>query len=267
MSKLSYKETGSGSVIVFLHGFCEAKEVWESSHARLSGKYKIISIDFPGSGQSETVLDLTIDLMAEQVFELLKSLKIDKYIVVGHSMGGYVSLALAEKHPDSLAGLCLFHSTAYPDSEEKKQQRNKTLNYLNEHGVEAFIRPFVPPLFYPQNRVACENAIQALIEMGCKVPLPIIASCVASMRDRPDRTHILMEAKFPVLFIIGKNDTSIKMEDAIAQSQLPANSYIQLLENTAHQGIYERENETINMLNAFGGIVFSLFVFYFQTYS
>ena len=257
MGMLSYKSTGSGPVIVFLHGFCEAKEVWESSHARLSGKYRVISIDFPGSGQSESAGELSIDSMAEQVYHLLKSLKIDKYIIVGHSMGGYVSLALAEKHPEVLVGLCLFHSTAYPDSEEKKQQRNKTINYLNEHGVEAFIRPFVPPLFYPQNRAACEKDIQMLIEVGCKVPLKIIGSCVATMRDRPDRTHVLKEAKFPVLFIIGKNDTSIKMEDVIVQSQMPANGYVQILENTAHQGIYEREKETNGMLNAFAGIVFS----------
>lgn len=256
MKNLSNKSTGAGPAVVFLHGFCESKEVWASCHAQLSDKYTVISIDLCNDIQSESHAELSIESMAEAVHSTVLALGINQYLLIGHSMGGYVALALAEKYPKALSGLCLFHSTAYADSEEKKLQRNKTIAYLHEHGVEAFIKPFVPPLFYPQNRKKCELAINELIEMGCKVPLPIIAACAAAMRDRPDRTIVLAEASYPVLFIIGKNDGAVKPEDVLAQAQLPAESYVQLLAATAHQGIFEKEVETVAMLRAFVAIAF-----------
>ncbi len=192
--------------------------------------------------------------MAEAVHKLLLSLKLTKIILIGHSMGGYVAFAFAEKHAEMLSGLVLFHSTAYADPEEKKAQRTKTIKYLEEYGVEAFIRPFVPPLFYPPNRERCKEAIEKLTEIGLKIPLKVIADSAAAMRDRPDRSYVLTEAKYPVLYIVGKNDTAVKMEDSMAQSQLPAECYVQILGNTGHQGLFEKEAETLKMIEAFAKI-------------
>jgi len=256
MKNLTHKITGTGPALVFLHGFCETKEIWNVCHAKLSDKYTIISLDLCADIPIESIEKPSMESMAESVHSTALALGIDSYLLVGHSMGGYVALALAQKYPAVISGLCMFHSTAYADSEEKKMQRSKTIAYLHEHGVEAFIRPFVPQLFYPQNRKKCELAIAQLIEMGCKVPLPVIAACAVAMRDRPNRTEVLVQAAYPVLFIIGKNDGAVKPEDALAQAQLPAESYVQLLSETAHQGIFEKKTETISMLRAFGDVVY-----------
>ncbi|MFN0048465.1 MAG: alpha/beta fold hydrolase [Cytophagales bacterium] len=254
---LSYSDNGKGNALVFLHGYCESMAVWNAFDAQLSQTNRVICIDLPGYGKSKPIPHLSMESMADAVFEAINHLEIKHFVVIGHSMGGYVALALAEKHPKSIMGLCLFHSTAYPDSEEKQAQRNKTIKYLNENGVEAFIRPFVPPLFHSPNRERCKASIQKLIDIGLSTPLNVISESAAAMRDRPDRTHVLSESKFPVLFIVGKNDGAVKPEDSMAQSLLPSKSYVQILGETGHQGLFERESETIKMLEAFEHICFN----------
>jgi pimeloyl-ACP methyl ester carboxylesterase len=258
---LSFTDNGNGNTLVFLHGHCESKEVWEVFDAQLSKSNRVICIDLPGLGASLPIEHLSMDSMADAVLEVLQKCEVGKITIIGHSMGGYVALAFAEKHPQMMAGLCLFHSTAYADSDEKKLQRDKTIKYLHENGVEAFIRPFVPPLFYSPNRERCKASIEKLIEIGLKTPLKVIADCAAAMRDRPDRTHVLSESKYPVLFIVGKNDTAVKAEDSMTQSLMPNQSYVQILGDTGHQGLFERESETIKMLEGFLKICYQTYSF------
>jgi pimeloyl-ACP methyl ester carboxylesterase len=256
MSKISYTDSGFGPVIVFVHGFCETKEVWSAFINSLHSNFRVICVDLPGYGDSPLHAPLSMESMADSIFDLLQLLGIQKVIIIGHSMGGYVSLAFADRHSAMVAGLGLFHSTTYADSDEKKLQRNKTIKYLEEHGVEAFIKPFVPPLFAAPNRKRCEKAINFLIEIGLKTPEATIIACAEAMRDRPDRSHVLANSMFPVLFIIGKNDHTTKAEDAFIQAQLPYQCYMQMLGDTAHQGMFEREEETLKMIHAFVGLVY-----------
>ena len=99
--------------------------------------------DLPGSGQSEIIEDMTMEGLAESVFQLLQQLNVDKCMMIGHSMGGYVTLAFVEKHPELIEGYGLFHSTAFADTEEKKAGRKKTIETIKENGVVAFLKTFV----------------------------------------------------------------------------------------------------------------------------
>lgn len=255
---LSFSDNGAGNTLVFLHGYCESKEVWDQFEVHFSKTNRVICIDLPGYGASPAIPHLSMDSMAHAVYEVLQQSKVEKAMLIGHSMGGYVALAFAEHHSQMMSGLCLFHSTAYADSPEKKLQRDKTIVYLNENGVEAFIRPFVPPLFYSTNRERCKASIEKLIQIGLKTPLHVITESALAMRDRPDRTHVLSESKYPILFIVGKNDGSVKAEDSVTQSLMPYQSYVQILGDTGHQGLFEREAETIKMLEGFASICYSI---------
>lgn len=255
--KLGYTDTGKGPAIVLIHGFCESKNYWTDAVTALSPQFRVITFDVPGYGESEAIDNFTLEAVADAFAWKLELLGVQKALFVGHSMGGYIALALAERHAGLMAGLCMFHSTAYEDSEEKKAQRDKTIRYLNDNGVEAFIRPFVPPLFYAKNRQKCEAAIAQITEEGLKLDLKVIAASVAAMRDRPERTHVLTDANYPVLYIVGKNDASVKLEDSISQLHLAPKSYAQILDDTGHQGFFEKQEETLAMLKAFAGIVFA----------
>lgn len=249
---LSYTRDGDGPVVVLLHGFCEAKEYWDEALESLSKSFTVISIDLPGFGSSPVLSDkTTMELLAESVYNQLVAMNVLEFVLVGHSLGGYVSLAFLEKYPTMIKGLVMCNSTAFEDSDEKKLQRNKTIDFLDNNGLEAFIKPFVPPMFYPKNRKKCDSAIQSIIKMGLKASEIGVKNAILAMRDRLDRTKVLVEAQFPVLYIIGKNDGSVKFEDSLAQCHLAPFSYAVFMEECDHQAIHEKPIETIGAIRTF----------------
>ena len=116
-----YQLKGNGPSIVFIHGFLESHSIWDYFAKEMSYNYQVITIDLPGFGNSSVFAEThTMESMAEIVNKILEKEKIQDCIVVGHSMGGYVSLALAEKYPEKIEGIVLFHSHAEEDSKEDK---------------------------------------------------------------------------------------------------------------------------------------------------
>src|SRR4051812_676996 len=167
---LNYTQEGNGKSIVFIHGFCESIEIWDYFKPDFVNEYQVTCLDLPGHGKSKGLgYETSIDKMAFQVRETLESLNIEQPILIGHSLGGYVSLAYAEMYPDKLSGCCLFHSSAFADAPEKKENRNKTMDYVEKHGVEAFSDPFVPALFFHKRREALREKIDFAIQIARKM--------------------------------------------------------------------------------------------------
>ncbi|MFL5728399.1 MAG: alpha/beta fold hydrolase, partial [Cytophagaceae bacterium] len=128
---LHYTESGRGKTIVLVHGFCESQEIWKKTQAALSAHYRVICPDLPGFGKSPLkVKDISIAYYAEMIKELLAFLNVEKCCMIGHSLGGYITLAFAEKYSAMLSSFGLFHSTAFADSPEKKENRNKTIQFI-----------------------------------------------------------------------------------------------------------------------------------------
>lgn len=251
-ANLSYQQQGQGFPVVLLHGFCESKDIWKEIAPGLKAVCKTIVPDMPGFGDSKgNTHYATVEEMAEEVFLLLQSLEVEHCIVVAHSLGGYVALALAEKHPEIIKGLSLFHSTAYPDSEEKKHTRNKTADFINKNGVAAFAGNFVPPLFYKGRREELAEIIQFVHQIVVQTPKETAVAVTKAMRDRPDRSHVLKEATYPVLFIAGAADEAVPLEGSKELFYMPKHSIIQLLAETAHMGMFERPQETTAMVKHF----------------
>lgn len=250
-------DAGSGDTLVFLHGFCESRQVWAAFMKPLQQQFRTIALDLPGhGGNTQNNAGYSMSSMAEDVKQQLDELEIRKCILIGHSMGGYVSMAFAEKYSQMLSGLCLFHSSALPDTEEKKENRDKTIDYVERHGVANFINPFVEPLFYRENRKRLHAEIEMMKEIGRATPQASITSALAAMRDRPDRTNVLREARFPVLFIFGKDDGAVPLDKALAQCYLPGNSLVYFLEKTGHMGMFERTYETRKAVQKFAETIY-----------
>ena len=132
-TKISYSDYGKGNVLVLLHGFLENSKMWNDFIPQFSKKNRVITIDLLGHGQTGCIGYIhSMELMAEAVFEVLKHLKIKRSIFVGHSMGGYVSLAFAELYPNAVKGLCLMNSTAKPDSKQKKENRDRAIKAVKQ---------------------------------------------------------------------------------------------------------------------------------------
>ncbi|MFN6945060.1 MAG: alpha/beta fold hydrolase [Cytophagaceae bacterium] len=249
---LAFTDKGSGYPLVFLHGFCEDRTLWNSFISTFSQTHRVIAPDLPGFGASHSSMEiLSMEFLAEEVCRLLDHLNISECVMIGHSMGGYVALAFAEKYPEMLHGICLFHSSSYEDSLEKKESRNKTALFIQKHGVENFANSFVSPLFAPGNRKKIAEKIKEVERVVKSTSAQSIIAAAYGMRDRKDRSTLLAEVNFPVLFISGKEDMAVPVEKTQEQSLLPKESIVHILSDTGHMGMLEKEAETIAIIHSF----------------
>lgn len=247
-SGIFYTDQGKGFPVLLIHGFCETHEIWNSFSNELSEDCRIICVDLPGFGRSKLLPDgFSLADVASKIIALLEELKIEECISIGHSLGGYVSLAVAEQRPTILKAFGLFHSTAYADTEERRISRNKVIEFVSNHGVTPFIESFIPPLFYDQSN----PHIQSIVGLGSQTKPETLIGYVKAMRDRPDRTLVVRHFERPILFIAGEWDAGISLESIKTQSELAVRPTVCVLSNTAHMGMFERPDEAIKYIQVF----------------
>jgi len=252
MNVLNYTDTGNGPVVVLLHGFCESNSLWNFFSSGLSKYYRVICPDFPGFGETPFLQDeISIEELADHVKYLIDDLNISVCTLIGHSLGGYVGLAFAEKYPEKLNGLGLFHSTAFADSDQKKVNRNKTISFLEEHGIKKFAQSFVSPLFAPEKRTMFSEDIENLTKVCASSNNLAVIAVTKAMRDRLDRTEVLKNLEIPVLYIVGKEDTAVTLESSLAQICFPKNAIVHLLDNVGHMGMIENKSFTFKAVKTF----------------
>jgi pimeloyl-ACP methyl ester carboxylesterase len=245
------------STILFLHGFGESREVWTDFMREFPDSYRLLTLNLPGHGTNvHDIRDYSMEAQARYVAEQLRQKGVDQALLVCHSMGGYVALAFAERYPEMVAGLVLFHSTALPDSEEKKANRDKNMDFVRRHGSEKFMESFIRPLFAPVNRERLLEQREFLEDIGKATPEATILGALEAMKKRSDRTHVLRNARFPVLFIVGKEDVAMSVESVLPQLALPAQGHALLLSDVGHLGYFEQPDLTRRAVIHFAGTVF-----------
>ncbi|MET0462087.1 MAG: alpha/beta hydrolase [Chitinophagaceae bacterium] len=253
--KLFYRIIGTGKPVILIHGFGETGEVWNQQADFLSGSYRILIPDLPGSGRSEAVEDMSMENLAESVHAIIHEEEIDACPVIGHSMGGYVALALAEKYYNHISALGLFHSSAYADSAEKKETRRKGIGFIRQHGAFEFFQSTSPNLFSKHTKEHSPELVKTFIDsLQSFEPGPLIAY-YEGMMARPDRTSVLRNLQVPMLFVIGEFDAAVSPDDSLQQSYIPSVSYVHLLKHSAHMGMLEEKDISNAILKEFlGGV-------------
>jgi pimeloyl-ACP methyl ester carboxylesterase len=250
MASMFTQATGEGETIVLIHGFFEDSRVWSSVLPQLSSKYRVITVDMPGFGKSSLEgKEQSLEDMADHFHETLLGEGVESCVMIGHSMGGYLSLAFAEKYPDLLKGFGLFHSTAYADTDFKKENRLKHIDFVKRNGVEPFVKTLIPSLFSANHNYS--NQIQQSLQMAKECSVEGVTNALSAMRERPERLEILQNSTVPVLFIAGKDDALIPIEKVAYQASLPAKSMFEVLENSGHMGMTEEPAKSIEMIEKF----------------
>lgn len=243
-----FRELGNGSPVVLLHGFPFTNRIWDAFAQKLSENFHVIAPDLPGFGRSPLPVGrLSIDSVAEILIHWLREKKILNAVLIGHSLGGYVTLAMAKKAPELFAAIGLFHSTAFADSEEKKESRNKVIEFIDKHGVQKFTANFISPLFANQEN----HAIKTIQSIAIQASEDSVKSYTLAMRDRPDLTTVLRDFKKPILFIAGERDAGIPIDAVKKQSQFNPLSEVHVLPDVAHMGMVESENQTLEIVRRF----------------
>lgn len=234
-----------GPCVVLLHGYLESMYVWDDFVPLIYKQLRVVTLDLPGHGISQVVGEVhSMEFLADTVAAALDTLGIDRCTVVGHSMGGYVALALCERHPERLDGVVLLSSTPNPDSEEKRADREREIA-LVQSGKKELLSHVAPGAgFAPQNRVRCADAIADLTEQVMVTEDDGIVALLRGMMQRADRNGMLRQSAVRQLFIFGKCDGYIPLERAGVLAAAHPQAQVVWLEESGHMGFIEEPEKT-----------------------
>jgi pimeloyl-ACP methyl ester carboxylesterase len=250
--KISYNDSGKGFPVVLLHGYLESSAVWNGFGEKLASGFRVISIDLPGHGQSDIIGETqTMEKMAEVVKDVILKLGLQKVIIVGHSLGGYVTLAFLEHYPEYLTGYCLIHSHPLADSNEVVENRNREINLVQRGMKDRMYPGNVIKMFATSNIESFSEAITRSKEISSKIPGDGIISVLRGMISRPSRLDLMEKGIVPCIWILGSMDNYIPCDAIQKKVKLPENATLVILQNSGHMGFIEEEDLSVKILSEF----------------
>ena len=239
-TEVLYRDQGDGKCIVFLHGYLETGEIWENFIHLFQDGYRVIVPDLPGHGRSGTWGKVhTMEDLAGSVRAVLDHESPGKVFLVGHSMGGYVTMAFADLFPEMLSGYCLFHSTCFSDTEEKKRNRSREISLVLCGKKSQIINVNIPKGFANKNVERLDMEVERAKIIALKNPDEGIVALLNGMKERPDRTHVLQDRTLPRLIIGGMRDNYIPAEVFEKLNGLAEGAKFIALEESGHMGFIE----------------------------
>ncbi len=241
MQQINFFESGSGFPIVFIHGYCESNKIWEGISHKLSDEFRIICPDLPGFGKSPLPeKPFTLDQIGKTLVEWLREMEIKSCLVVGHSLGGYIALEVLRNFPDFAKSIVLFNSSAFGDSDDKKENRNKLIGFIEEYGVEPFLKTFVPSLFYPPTASQYQLVIDQITKAGSSISPAAVMHYAAAMRDRPDSTDLLERYADRIFLIAGEFDQNVPLEKSKEIATWLPKDHAEFIPESAHMSVFEQ---------------------------
>jgi pimeloyl-ACP methyl ester carboxylesterase len=250
--RIHYNDSGSGPVIVLLHGYLESSEVWGGFGNKLSYGFRIISIDLPGHGLSEVSGDThTMEFMAAAIKDVLDIIGIKKAFLVGHSLGGYVALAFLELYPDQLFGYCLFHSQPFPDPPEAIDKRKREISIVLAGKKDLMYPDNVTRMFASANLDKYYEALQRSKEIASRIPGEGIIAVLNGMMIRPTRLGLMEKGRIPCLWILGSMDNYIPCDLIQSKVKPASNTKVIVLQNSGHMGFIEEEDLSVKVISDF----------------
>ncbi len=226
--------------VVLLHGYLESMVVWDEFVPLLSKSMRVVTLDLPGHGISTIAGEVhTMELLAECVANSMEHLGIKEYSVVGHSMGGYVALAMCEMYPERLRSVILLSSTPNADSEEKCDRRRREIE-LVKAGKKSTMARLVPHAgFAPDNVKRLKDYVDDLEELIMLTEDEGVIAILGGMIERKDRNEVLRTTTVPHMFIFGRNDYYIPNDVAEELVARHPQAKVTWLEHSGHMGFIE----------------------------
>ena len=235
--------------LCFVHGFCADHRVWNAFVERLTNSpaYNLILPDLMGYGRSELSDTWTLEAQADQLGALLDYERINKCILVGHSMGGYASITFAERYARYLDGLLLFHTSAIEDDELKKKNRKKAIRLIERYGTKPFLAAFYDSLFMKSYAKARPEVVNAQEDRALQLPARTIIESSEAMIARPSRDAVIEQLNCPVGYVMGRHDTFTTYQKSLEEVHLPALACLYVLDEAGHMSMWE---DTVGSLAA-----------------
>ncbi len=232
--RLNYIEHGQGLPVILIHGFPFNGLIWAQVLNRLAGSARYICPDLRGHGLSPAPDGIyTMESMALDIALLMDTLSIEEAVLVGHSMGGYISLAFVAEFPQRCIGLGLVASVANADSPEKRQSRYRTIADLEVNGTNTILATM------PSSLTNSPEVKSMITEMICKTPMTGLVGAIRGMAERQDRMNLLPEITVPTLIVAGDNDKIVPIEVASNMANKIPGCKLEIIPGASHMPMLE----------------------------
>lgn len=251
---LYYEKCGTGPTVVLLHGLPCDHHIWNDLTSKLSNRFTFILPDFPGAGESpEDLSAITLKDIALAVSSILDKENILQTIVAGHSMGGYTALAFAKMFPERTKAISLIHSSSAADTEEKKQNRLKSMALIRkgEDAKKVFIKALILNLFDNDFKTTHAQTIQESINKGNLLSSNTLIRWYEALMNREDTTPILQNADFPIQWILGENDNATHLNSTLKLAHIAGFNDICIYKNCGHMSMLEKPEKLSQDLERF----------------
>lgn len=234
--------------LVLLHGHGVGPQIWDSLQEELEAEYQVLKPDL-----STMTSHTSVEAYAEHLYSRLAAPAIGRIVLIGHSMGGYVALALAASHPERIAGLVLVNSTAFadPDTDEQRAKRDAAKAQLQTEGSAAFVEKAVTGMFAEANQQEKAGLVRQTIDRYKTLPVEALLAGLQAIRSRPDRSALLADAPYPVLVLAGRHDKAVPIKRSQELSDELPNAQLVVLENSGHLAMLEEPEAVATAVKQF----------------
>ena len=243
---LCYHEEGpdEAPVVIFIHGFPFNKSMWDSQMDVLKEHYRVIAYDIRGHGNSDAGKEhFSIDLFVKDLIGMMDHLLIDRAVLCGLSLGGYIALTAIDKYPERFDALILSDTQCIADSPEMKGKRMKAIAGIQENGVATYVEESIKHLFAPASFTTNKSAVNAVRGMMEKTAAASLCSTLKALSERNETCDTLEKIAVPVLILVGKEDTVTPPAAAAFMHEKIQGSFLYTIEHAGHVANMENPSE------------------------
>lgn len=241
---ISYNDLGDGDLpIIFLHGFPFNKNMWQAQIEYLQKTTRVIAVDLRGFGASTDEMNaLSIGLFADDLIKFMNALKIDKAVICGLSMGGYIALNAVQRFPSRFSAMILCDTQCNADSNDQKEKRNKTIEEVKNYGTKTFNEQFIKSVFHKDTFENDANLVEFVTNMVFSNSTHIVAAGIRALADRAEACSELNCINIPTLIICGREDAVTPLKQSVYMQSIIKNSVLRIIDNAGHVSNLEQPN-------------------------
>ena len=250
---LSYDDVGEGSIpIVFLHGFPFDKSMWQEQLDYLKNSHRVIACDIRGFGKStDEESHLSMDLFANDLILFIDKLDLDKVIICGLSMGGYIALNAMQRFPSRFEALILCDTQSGADSHDVKAKRFKTIDEVKEYGAINFNKGFIKNVFYKGSLTDKPEVVEQLRSVVFSNSQHIISQGLIALAERSETSSVLKEITIPTLIICGREDVVTPLTESKFMNKQIKGSILHVINNAGHVSNLEEPRKFNKLIRDF----------------
>lgn len=249
--EIGYDEGGTGVPVVFVHGFPHDRTLWTPQLQGLTVQARCLAVDLRGFGETTAAPPYSVDQYADDLAGFMDVLHIERAVIAGLSMGGYVAFAMWRRHSQRVRGLVLANTKAGADSNEAREKRKANMTVAREHGSGAIADAMITGMLGKTTRAKRPDIVNAVHRMMGSAPVDGVVGALQAMMDRPDSTGTLGTIDVPTVVVTGDEDAIIPIEEARALHAGIRGSSLEVIAGAGHLSNLERPAAFNHVLSEF----------------